>query len=91
MSRRKQSNVKPMTSLDDERMLIIGGSGFVGVNLAKHFSSVGLEVSIIDVIPSMNFELDNITYIKADMTIVDELQKAIMRANPTTVIVVASW
>jgi len=48
-------------SIKDRRILIIGGGGFIGHNLALHLKSLGAEVSIID-----GLEVNNLTSVLAN-------------------------
>ena len=75
-----------------ERVMIIGGTGFVGQALAKRLSSDGIEVSIFDIaaLPSSKLPSE-IMFHKGDIMNAGDLAAAFSASTPTFVVVVASY
>jgi nucleoside-diphosphate-sugar epimerase len=66
--------METINNLVKERLLIVGGSGFIGSYVAKEAVSRGFQVSIIsrnDI--SINRKLDNIEYLSVDISKYDDL------------------
>ena len=64
-----------MVSIDKERLLIVGGSGFIGKELAKLAIKKGFNVVVLSLNPPVEKKLNGIEYIQADITSIKSLQK----------------
>jgi nucleoside-diphosphate-sugar epimerase len=61
-----------------DRLLIIGGTGFIGRHLVQMAIDSGLEVSVISMhLPSENNKILGVTYIKADLGNLSQLKKGL--------------
>ena len=75
-----------INSIQDKRVTIIGGAGFIGHNLALHLKSLGADVSIID-----SLEVNNLTSVLANSdnlphpdlahTVINERLRLLNQAN----------
>jgi len=73
-------------SIKDRRILIIGGGGFIGHNLALHLKSLGAEVSIIDGLEVNNLtsvlgNSDNLPYPQLAYTVLNERLDLVRKAG----------
>ena len=72
--------------IKDRRILIIGGGGFIGHNLALHLKSLGAEVSIIDGLEVNNLtsvlgNSDNLPYPQLAYTVLNERLDLVRKAG----------
>ena len=72
--------------IQNKRVLIIGGAGFIGHNLALHLKSLGAEVSIIDGLEVNNLtsvlgNADNLPYPQLSYTVLTERLDLIKKAG----------
>jgi nucleoside-diphosphate-sugar epimerase len=72
--------------IQNKRVLIIGGAGFIGHNLALHLKSLGAEVSIIDGLEVNNLtsvlgNADNLPYPQLSYTVLTERLDLIRKAG----------
>lgn len=59
-----------------ERLLIAGGTGFIGSHLVSHALKAGLEITVLSLHPPAdNRRLDGVVYLQADLTDRVQLQK----------------
>lgn len=72
-------------------ILLLGGCGYVGVNLTRRLKGLGYDVCIAD-ITNLPHELVKLArYIKVDVTNPVKLFEAMNNVNPIAVIHLASW
>jgi len=71
------------------RVLITGGSGFIGTNLVSFYMERGVEVCNIDTAPPRNKEYGRF-WKKVDITDLERLQKEIHNFSPTHIIHLAA-
>ena len=64
-----------------ERVLITGGAGFLGINLARYLLKKGYEVISYDIADFDYPEKDQVEIVKGDIRVYDRLQAAMARAN----------
>jgi nucleoside-diphosphate-sugar epimerase len=81
---------------EPQRVLIIGGCGFVGSSLSRHLASQSYLICIVDLfIPSQQIDQkaggNSIRYLQADISKLAELEKVFSDFKPTLVIHLASW
>lgn len=72
------------TGLSGARVLVTGGSGFIGTNLVGAYRSAGVSATSLDVAEPRNPE-DRDVWVRADITRLDELRTAFAAARPTHV------
>lgn len=70
--------------MPDARVLVTGGSGFIGTNLVHAYKSAGIAVSNLDIESPRN-DADSDVWIKADLTDPEELSAAFEACRPTHV------
>lgn len=66
------------------RVLVTGGSGFIGTNLVAAYSSVGVTVASLDIAPPRNPEHVSL-WTRVDLTQAVELRRAVLEFGPTHV------
>ncbi|MEJ7783702.1 MAG: NAD(P)-dependent oxidoreductase [Solirubrobacteraceae bacterium] len=72
------------TGLAGARVLVTGGSGFIGTNLVSAYKSAGVAVTNVDIVQPRNPD-DHDAWVRADITHVDELRDAFAAIRPTHV------
>jgi nucleoside-diphosphate-sugar epimerase len=79
--------------MDPKRIIIVGGSGFVGQNLTKVLSEKGFSILILDFspCPSHVTNLPSVYFNKIDLMDVEELEQRVSSFKPLLVIHLASW
>ncbi len=78
----------------DEKILITGGLGFVGVNLVKKLLEMHVKPTILDFIPDTNkidknfipFDLDSLPFYNVDIRQSDKITKTIQNISPDFII-----
>ena len=71
--------------MSDARVLVTGGSGFIGTNLVHEYKSAGIVVTNLDVAPPRN-PADRDAWTSADLTRPEELVDVFRTCRPTHVI-----
>jgi nucleoside-diphosphate-sugar epimerase len=67
-----------MANVNRERLLIVGGTGFIGRNLAQHAVNQGYKTIVLSLnLPSSEKIIDNVEYIQVNITNIKDLQKKI--------------
>lgn len=66
-----------MVKMNDLRVAVIGGAGFIGHNLALHLKALGADVSVVDGLEVNNLvslaaNVDNVPYPRLSMALVNE-------------------
>lgn len=73
-----------MSGLTGARVLITGGSGFMGTNLVAAYKGSGIPVTNVDIEPPQDAYARD-AWVRADVTRLDELRRAFSDAAPTHV------
>lgn len=63
------------------RVMVTGGSGFLGINLVRHFLTLGWEVTVLDRVDFDYPELSRIRFVKGDIRNEDDVREALEGAN----------
>jgi len=71
---------------DDSKILVTGGSGFIGTNLVASYRAAGIAVDNADVEPPRN-PADADLWTQVDITRVDDFQDFVHRVRPTHVFI----
>lgn len=74
-----------------ERFMIIGGCGYVGINLIKRLKASGCNVCVFDILPCPNEISQLVKYVYGDILNVSLLNNEMMHFKPHIVIHLASW
>ena len=72
------------TGLAGDRILITGGSGFIGTNLVAAYRSAGVSVTNVDIAEPRK-PSDRDIWVRADITRLDELRKTFAALRPTRI------
>ena len=70
---------------DSARILVTGGSGFIGTNLVSAYRAAGVEVANLDISPPRN-AADRDVWSKVDLARENELREAVQSFAPTHVV-----
>lgn len=83
---RRMSSVAPDfgTGMSSARVLVTGGSGFIGTNLVSAYRGSGVSVTNLDIAKPRR-QADRDVWMRADVTRIDELRSAFAAARPTHV------
>jgi len=70
--------------MSNERFLVVGGSGYLGRNIAEALALRGLLVSVFDLV--QNYTNDTISFFLGDLRVLADIEACILACRPTCVI-----
>jgi GlcNAc-P-P-Und epimerase len=78
-----------VTPIDEQRVLVTGGSGFIGTNLVSHLAGLGVAVTNLDLAPPRD-PAQHHSWVEADVCDRHGLVEAVRRARPDVIVHLAA-